>query len=47
VDPSILVAVAILAAPAVLVLATLSMIGAFIAGLADHAVTGGMVRRPG
>jgi len=45
-DPSILFAVAILAAPAILVLATLSVIGAFVAGLADDAVTGGLLRRP-
>jgi len=45
-DPSILFAVAILAAPAILVLATRSVIGAFIAGLADDAVTGSLLRRP-
>jgi len=47
VDLTILFALAIAAAAAVLVLATLSLIGAFVAGLADHAGAGGaLLRRP-
>ena len=44
-DPVLLLAAAVLAAPAVLVLATLSVVGAFVASLADGSVAAGIVRR--
>jgi hypothetical protein len=46
VDPTILVAIALLAVPAILVLAVLSLIGTVAAGFAAGALTGGQLHRP-
>jgi hypothetical protein len=43
-DPTILVTLAVVAAPAVLILATLAMLGAFVATLADGQLS--IVRPP-
>jgi hypothetical protein len=46
VDPTILVAIAILAVPAILVLSIFSLIGTVAAGFAASALTGGPLHRP-
>lgn len=46
VDAINLLAVVILAAPALLALASLSVVRAFLADLKDRPVTSGMARRP-
>lgn len=45
-DPTILFALAIAAAPAVLILSMLTVLGAFVVSLADSTTGGGLLRRP-